>query len=153
MKLIPLTQGKHAMVDDSDFESVSKHNWYAHKEKNCWYAWRNIGKKIQRLHQFLFPGVPRIDHKDGDGLNNQRWNLRPATQSQNMANQKKHSGSSSQFKGVSWDPRRGKWVARAGRASSYKFIGRFDDEIEAAKAYDVRAKEIFGEFARPNFPN
>jgi hypothetical protein len=148
-KRIPLTQGKFAIVDDADYDSVSRFNWYAERHKRRWYARRQMDGKKQRLHQFILSGVKSIDHRDGDGLNNTRQNLRPASRSQNGANQKKIRGSS-RFKGVFWHLKKWQVSIHADQKSIY--LGRFDKETTAAKAYDAAAKFYFGEFARLNFP-
>lgn len=91
-----------------------------------------------------------VDHRDGDGLNNQRHNLRIATSSQNQGNQCKTQGRTSRFKGVSWAKRHGKWVAQIQVKRRSKNLGYFRREEEAAAAYDQAALRFFGEFARLN---
>lgn len=93
-----------------------------------------------------------LDHINGDRSDNRIENLRPATQSQNLANAKKYKKSSSSYKGVAWHNRDKKWCANIKIEDKLKHLGYFTDEIEAAKAYDKAALELFGEFARPNFP-
>ena len=100
-----------------------------------------------------FAGYPRPDHIDGDGLNNQRSNLRPATAGQNMMNRRKRWRATSRFVGVCWYPRREKWLARIYRDGTKHHLGDFSFEVEAALAYDAAAREMFGEYARPNFPD
>jgi hypothetical protein len=93
------------------------------------------------------------DHRDGNKLNNCRYNLRECNTSQNAANKKKLDGATSKYKGVSWNKRAGKWeVSIIARGAKY-YLGKYDNEIDAAKAYDKKAIELFGEFARPNFIN
>ena len=156
MKTITLTQGKVALVDEEDFERANQFNWYAAKAKSgLWYARRNItvgkGKqKTQRLHQFLMPDISQIDHKDGDGLNCQRKNLRPATSVQNQANQKKQTGRSSKFKGVNFHKVTGLWQANICKHQRQIYLGVFQTEEQAAQAYDRKAVELFGEFAKLN---
>lgn len=157
MKEIPLTQGKVALVDDADFEAVSKFKWHAAKRRSRFYAARKIHKPdgewtIQYLHQFLMPGVPQIDHQYGDGLDNRRKNIRPATNQQNRhgVNRKK-VGAGSTFRGVSRDKQRGSWKAKIKACGKTLFLGRFSVESDAARAYDTAAKKYFGEFASPNF--
>lgn len=94
------------------------------------------------------PGL-QIDHIDGDGLNNRRTNLRWATQSQNFANRRPMEGTS-KFKGVSRFRR--KWQVKVKLNRESHWVGLFDDEVEAAKAYDAAAIRLFGEYARLNFP-
>lgn len=91
-----------------------------------------------------------VDHKDGDGLNCRRTNLRAGTHVQNMGNRLKSVGLSSVFKGVSWSKDRSKWVAQISIAGKRTPLGRFESEVEAAEVYNVAAISVFGEFARLN---
>jgi hypothetical protein len=153
MKEIPLTQGLVALVDDNDFEELSKFKWHAKKDRNTYYANRTIGRKTVKMHRVILGLNSRYqqgDHKDGDGLNNQRHNLRVVTRRRNGANRRKHATCSSKFKGVYLD--KGKWRARLGLNKKKIELGYFVDETCAAKAYDVAAKQHFGEYACLNFP-
>jgi len=158
LKRIPLTQGKFALVDDANFEAVNQFNWYAFKNRRGWYASRTITvspghRKNLYLHQVILPGIPQIDHRDGDGLNCQRHNLRPATHTQNQWGfKRKRVGASSRFRGVNWKARNRKWQARIRVNQQLFYLGLFDSEIKAAIVYDVAAKKFFGDFASPNFP-
>jgi hypothetical protein len=151
MKTIPLTQGRSALVDDEDYELLSRHTWCAVKVKasDIWYAATNIVKNPTRMHVMVMGYVKgtEIHHDDHNGLNNQKGNLKRTTHAKNIAHQKRQKRNASGFKGVSWDAVNKKWVAQAGRSG---FIGRFDTIIEAAKAYDATAKKKWGEFALTN---
>src|SRR5690606_29091416 len=92
----------------------------------------------------------RIDHKDGNGLNNVRSNLRKATLAENNRNVRKQYGTTSRFKGVCWHLRMSKWVARIHYNGTAYYLGSFDDEREAARVYDDWARQLHGEFARTN---
>lgn len=157
MKEIQLTQGKVALVDDEDYNSVSQLKWYAKKDSCNFYAARNIkinGKRTtQRMHQFIIGSVPNsmlIDHIDGDGLNNQRFNFRICTCKQNQMNSKIRKNKNCQFKGVTFSKRDKVFIARITIDKKRKTIGRFDNELEAAIAYDKYASLYFGSFAKTN---
>ncbi len=156
---IPLTQGKVALVDPVDFRSVMKHKWCLAPSGKWLYAATSMrvnGKrKMVRLHRFLAnPGAGEmVDHKDGDGLNNTRDNLRLSTNSTNQMNRKPSSGAkSSRFKGVTWHAARSKWAAQIHVKKKHIHLGLFVTELEAADAYDKAAALHFGEFARGNLP-
>lgn len=155
MKKIPLTMGKYALVDDEDYEELSKYKWHYH---DAGYATRSIylGKRDGKykykkifMHRQILNNPKQTDHANGDGLDNRRSNLRVCDYTDNMRNRRKSANKSSKFKGVLWDKRAGKWRSRIGLAKD-KHIGYFNDEKEAAIAYNEAAKEHFGEFARLN---
>lgn len=153
--------GRVVLIDNEDYELVAPYSWYYWEEVRPRglhgpYALANYRREdgrwgILRMHKFL-TGWPRTDHIDGNGLNNQRSNLRPATHQQNQGNCRVTAGSSSLYKGVIWDAARGKWRATMTQDKVSVFLGRFKEEIEAAKAYDEAALRYFGEYARLNFP-
>jgi hypothetical protein len=159
MKEISLTKGQVALVDDADYERVSQFKWQARKPKGSktMYAVGRVGKHgFMRLHRFIL-GIddPRtqVDHRDLNGLNCQRSNLRVATDSQNHANVTKNSNNTSGYKGVGWYAQKGKWRARSREGSRFIHLGYFHSKEDAARAYDAHAKARFGEFARLNFPD
>lgn len=92
----------------------------------------------------------QVDHENGNGLDNRRRNLRLATNSQNQANRRIITSHSSRFKGVCWDKRRGLWRARVGYDGEKIDIGWFEGEVEAHRAYNKKAVELFGSFASGN---
>lgn len=152
-RAIQLTQGRVALVDDGDFDWLNQYRWHAHKSRVAWYAERVItiapGKtRVIKMHQLI--AGKGVDHRDGNGLNNRRDNLRPATEHQNRGNQGLLHSNSSGFKGVDRDRR--SWRARITIDGKRRHLGNFDTATEAALAYDAAAREVFGEFARPNFP-
>jgi len=153
MKTIKLTQNQVALVSDEDYEHLNQWRWYAMKVGDVFYAVRSKRESGKRktiyMHKIICPGK-EIDHKNGDTLNNTRENLRSCTHSQNLQNRRKY-GSSSQYKGVSWDKKAKKWAARIMINQKYIHLGYFTNEEKAAKAYDTAAREIFGDFARLNF--
>jgi len=157
MREIILTQGFKAQVDDEDYEQVSQFNWNVRKDKYTYYAKRNISingrQRTLDLHVFILGknGVLKIDHQDGNGLNCQKNNMRFCTNQQNCMNRRKQKNCSSQYKGVSFHKKIGKFIAYIRDNRLLIHLGYFESEIEAAKAYDIRAKELFGEFAYLNF--
>lgn len=138
-----------ATVSAEDYKEVAKHKWYLFSTNNNDYALRSSDGL--RLHHFLL-GVPSdgevVDHRDHNGLNNSRPNLRKATYRQNAQNRVKKQNCSSNFIGVSWDQNREKWIVQCGG----KFLGRFavEDELEAASTYDRAALRYFGTEAKTN---
>lgn len=157
-KQIPLTKGKECLIDDRDFESVSSYKWFlVQGSKSNFYAGRNIyekGKKITLLmHRYLMNPARgmSVDHIDGNGLNNQRINLRICTHQENIWNAKKNkNGTSSKFKGVHFHKKTGKFRSQMRFGSKRIEIGLFDSPEKAAKAYDLKAMEIRGGFAKLN---
>lgn len=153
--MILLTQGKVAVVDDCDYPELSKHNWCAVKDHHTFYACRavtispNKQKRIL-MHREIVGGVLKIDHRDGDGLNNRRHNLRPASTRQNGQNRRKMAPASSQYKGVCFSKQERKWMSRIAVLGRRMSLGYFCSEQDAARAYNDAAKKYFGEFARLN---
>ncbi len=153
IRFIPLTQGKFAIVDAGDYEWLSGRRWHIVASGNTYAGRKEHGKTIYMHREIMKPPKGMlVDHIDGNGLNNRRANLRVCTNQQNMRNIRKKPGASSIYKGVYHDKRRDTWSAKicCGRKSTH--IAVFATEIEAARAYDRKARELFGEFARLNFP-
>jgi hypothetical protein len=105
-----------------------------------------------RMHNVIMSFLEgyEIDHKDGDGLNNQRYNLRVTTHTQNMKNQRLRSNNTSGYKGVTWHKGAGKWYAQIQVDGKRTYLGLFTILEDAARAYDTAALEHYGEFARLN---
>lgn len=147
---IPLTQGKVTLIDDEDWDLVNQYKWFACKSKsNTFYAvFHNLSKQSLYLHRLLlgldFGDKRRGDHKNLNTLDNRRDNLRICNNQQNSYNRSIQTNSKSGLKGVYFF--QNKWRARI----VSKDLGYFDDPIDAAKAYDVAAVELFGEFAKTN---
>lgn len=149
-------------IDKADLELVSRYSWRVirHPRTGKLYASATVGRARVMMHRLIAqtPDGLDTDHKDGDGLNNRRSNLRPATRSQNNVNRRKHSShagkpTTSRFKGVHWDSEKCKWRASIKVDGRQIRLGRFDDEIEAARAYDRALVAQWGEYAQVNFPN
>jgi hypothetical protein len=152
MKLITVGQYHFAKVDDEDYELVNQYTWYRihNKRMRTSYAergWTENGRHhTQRMHNLIM-GVVGIDHKDHDGLNNQKHNLRVADQSQNGANRQPNRGGTSKYKGVHWDKSHGKWRASIRVHGSLHALGDYANELDAKHAYNVAALEYFGDWA------
>ncbi len=149
-----MTRGMVALVDDEDYLELNRHQWYAKPKRNNCYAIRDIGRRKNRIivgmhNQIL--GIKGVDHKNTNGLDNQRDNLRPANNSQNQWNSRPHKGR--RFKGVFKSSLGNNWYSRIQIKLNRIYIGTYQTEEEAAHAYDTKAKELFGEYARLNFPN
>lgn len=152
MKYINLTKEKRAIVDDADFEYIDKLNWCFTKG---YAAKKVVGNKNLFMHTLIMncPDNMKVDHKNGDGLDNRRSNLRVCTQQQNTFNQKLSKTNTSGYKGVCYSPygkRLKRWVAKINKDGKQKHLGYFLTAKEAALAYNVSAKDLFGEFAQLN---
>lgn len=147
---IPLTRGLHAIVDVEDHQWLSKHKWHASPATghSTVYAKRSTRHGSVFMHRMIMkpPEGMVVDHINGNGLDNRRCNLRICTPTENSRNRRKHADGKSRFIGVS--PWGKKWQAAVGR----HYLGLFDDEVEAAKARDRKALELYGEHAWLNFP-
>lgn len=167
MKEIQLSkQGKNigkyvALVDDEDYKRVNQFRWFVLNGRNTYYAARNITKcngikTIQLMHVFVLSHntkylIDNIDHEDHNGLNNQKQNIRNCSISQNAMNRIPENGCYSKFKGVVFDKISNKIKSSIWINGKRIHIGYFTNETDAAKAYDIKAKELFGEFAYLNF--
>lgn len=157
MKIIQLTQGQVAIVDDDDFEKIGSLRWHA-----CWsrrgktfYAHRNAlngnGKRtIIQMHRVIMgatdPNI-EIDHKNHDTLDNRKENLRACSGLQNKSNRSgPQANSTSGVRGVYWHKRAGKWMAQIKVNKKHIYLGLFDSKDKAAEAYASANREHFGEF-------
>ena len=152
--IIPLTQGKFAIIDAADAPLASGRNWHAKLTNSTPYAVSKLPRRSPKrglsLHRLIMgdpPGV-FVDHIDGDGLNCRRANLRLATKSENNRNRRLGKNSASGLKGVSWESGRSMWMASIRVDRKQRFLGRFDNPSDAHAAYCAAAKELHGEFAR-----
>lgn len=170
MKEIKLTQGKYALVDDENYDWLNQYKWRIQNNNTTYYARRNIfiqylnKRKTIFIHREIMEkklnrkleSNEQIDHINGDGLDNQEHNLRICVKQQNLFNSKKQKKYNkkktiSRYKGVCWRKDCKKWYTRIMFNGKSIYLGLFKNEKQAAKAYDQKAKELFGEFARLNF--
>lgn len=158
MKKIPLTNGGEALVSDKDFPSLAKHRWnradngstsYAVR---CEYVREKRRKRTVIMHRVIAnaPKGRKVDHRNRNGLDNRRSNLRLATDSQNQYNTKLRKDSTTGFRGVTL--LRGKFMAQIQSGKTHKYLGWFETAEAAATAYDAAAILLHGEFAQLNFP-
>lgn len=152
MRRIKLTKGKFALIDSKDYRLVSAYRWYALKpNSHVWYACTSFNVNGTKQHIYmhhLIMGFKGIDHKNCNGLDNRRSNLRKATQSQNFADWPKYTGTASRYKGVSRHCNR--FYARIAKDRTTHYLGIFRTQKEAALAYNEAATRLYGEFARLN---
>jgi hypothetical protein len=151
VKMIPLTQGFYTYVDAADFEWLNRWHWHAYGG----YASRcdKSGRIYMHREIMKTPKGMVVDHINGNGYDNTRANMRNVTREENMHNQRKHAGTASIYKGVTRGQNsKGSWRARVAWGDHRLTAGTFPDDVEAARAYDRLAVELFGEHARVNFP-
>lgn len=153
MKRIQLTQGKHAIVEDQDYPLVSQYKWiYSSKGYAITHNPQN-NKQWIWMHRLIMstPKDLQTDHINGNKLDNRRSNLRICTSSQNRVNIIHPINSTSTFRGVSWNKEKNRWSSQIQVNNKRILIGRFNNERHAAIAYDLWARDIFGEFSLLNF--
>ena len=150
MREIVLTKGKVAVVANRDFPFLNQWRWHAVQCRGLWYAarWQMRGVR-QYMHRLIVGAKSgeEVDHRDGDGLHNTKRNLRKCSHSNNLvARLNTRPNKSSRYRGVTWD----KWASAWSAKTTY--LGRFADEISAARAFDTHARKHYGTFGRLNFP-
>lgn len=148
MKYIELTQGMRAIVDDKDFEELSKYKWY-YKLYAVRNGWVNGKRTTIRMHRQIMGAKvgEEIDHKNGHRIDNRKANLRRVTRSQNMWNRRKQV-STAQHKGIYWNKQNKKWHVQIQVNKKQIYLGVYADEKTAAKIYRENAAKYFGEYAR-----
>ena len=151
-RIIPLTRGLFVIVDAEDYLWLSKYTWFAEGTGENFYAVRKAAGKSIKMHRQIMnaPNHLVVDHIDHNGLNNRKENLRICTFAENCRNLRASRHKSSKDKGVHWHKRNKKWAAQITCDHKTHHLGYFRDEIDAAKAYDKAAVELFGEFASLN---
>jgi len=150
MKEIKLNKGFVALVDDEDYERLAGFNWRVslRKDKKMIYAVAVI--KMHRVALGIQDSRVLVDHRNGQGLDCQKKNLRVATQTQNLANTGKHQDGKNKYKGVQLHKHSGRWMMRISRGKQV-FVRYFASEARAAVEYDIIARVLDGEFVHPNF--
>jgi len=150
--------GEVVQVDDEDFEGLTTHKWSCLRGKGATYyacSCKRVNgyQKTVLMHRVIVncPEGMQVDHINGNGLDNQKHNLRICTDHQNKRARKQHFKSKSGYKGVSWDNWSQKWRAQIRINDTNTHIGRYDTKEAAAHAYDNMARIHFGEFAHLNF--
>lgn len=157
--LVPLSSGRWAITDATDYAIVRQHKWFWREDSGISYAAAVPAgtKDTLLLHRsimgFTAGDGRRVDHINRNGLDNRRCNLREADASQNGANAKLRTGYTSVYRGVSLPKGQRKWRASIGYKGRVITLGSHEDEVDAAKAYDRAARELHGEFAFQNFPD
>lgn len=152
MRRIRLTNSAHHAVVDSRFYNkvVALGPWSINGDGYARRSWAKRGE-VRLLHHVVWGSRIQLDHKNRNSLDCRRRNLRPATHSQNGANRGKPRGSySSRFKGVCWDSFCGRWKASLTVGTRHTHLGRFDNEVAAARAYNRAAQETWAGFYLPN---
>jgi hypothetical protein len=137
-----LTRGRVTLVSPEDAGLLAQ-RWYAHVVKGGVYAAHEEGEMHITLHGSIM-GAGLFDHRNGDGTDNRRPNLRPATNSQNAMNRRARGGP----KGVWFEKDRGKWRAQIVVAGRVMWRERFDTEAAASDAYRVKSLQHHGVFSR-----
>lgn len=154
---IPLTHGLVALVSDEDYEELSRYVWYATRSATgTWVAMRHAvidGKRVSMLMHTQITGFARVRHIDNDNLNNCRSNLCEMEQPDEGGLHRKPRGKyTSEYKGVSWVKPHSRWKAVLRARGAYFYLGEFKCQEDAARAYDKKAREVWGPNACVNFP-
>ena len=157
VKRIELSNGGYALIDEIDLPLVAGYRWYGVNDGKNRYAIahtkKDNGKNTTvKMHRLICTGVKIVDHKDGNGLNNHRSNLRDGSGPKNNRNRNCNESNISGFKGVHTEKRTGRFDVRICSLGKRYCLGTYQTAEEAAKAYDKAAVERFGEYARLNFP-
>jgi hypothetical protein len=165
MAEIILSQGFVSHVDFEDYAYLQQWKWHVEISRTTKYAVRrarvkeSAGSRIFRMHRVILglstglDDCREVDHINGNGLDNRKTNLRVCATEDNRHNRKLDWRNTSGLKGVTWSNEHNKWLSRISVGGERYFLGYFCDKIQAAYAYDIKARELHGEFARLNFPD
>jgi HNH endonuclease len=153
-RLVPLTKGQFALVDDEEHERLSQYRWWFNSKGYAVRSYTVNGKQIVLCMHRIILNAQRgqyVDHIDDNRLNNVRSNLRLCTQQQNLRRRCLFKNSSTHLKGVTRF--RGQWHARIGLDGGIVHLGFYHDPETAALVYDAAARCLFGEYTNLNFPD
>lgn len=155
-KTLLLRDGDQVLLDSEDFDRFSDKVYSKHSQGYAVRSEGSVRKKTYKqhlLHREIMQANPGeyVDHINGNKLDNRKTNLRVCSNKSNVVNSKSHKDSSSPYKGVSWYPPTKNWTARVFSDGVLYYLGRFDNQEDAALAYDRKASELFGEYAYLNF--
>lgn len=157
-KIIPLSKGYSCIIDAEDYEKITSicKSWHAgiknglvYAESKVWRGERQVAVSIHRVVMDAPSGV-LVDHINHDTLDNRKSNLRLVTRQQNQCNVKPRSGNWSRFKGVCFNKRVNRWVAYINSFGRREYLGYYDDELDAARAYDAASLRLHGEYGYLN---
>lgn len=151
-KMIPLTQGKFALVDDEDFEYISKFKWAFNSVGYAVRSEPRPSKRVILMHRVISNAADKmeVDHRNGNRLDNRRSNLRECSKSQNQQNVQLKANNTTGYKGVSTVKKTKKFRAHITVNQKQIHLGTFEKAEDAARAYNKAAKQYFREFARLN---
>ncbi|MFH1369974.1 MAG: HNH endonuclease [Planctomycetota bacterium] len=161
VRFIHIKKFRFAIVDPYDYDRLRRYKWRINRSNRTFYAFCTLSQgpilrpQVLWMHHLVLPPPDGllVDHRNHNGLDNRRSNLRLATHSENIQNARKtKSKTSSRYKGVDFVKTTGKYRARIAVADKRLFLGSFSSELDAAKAYDEAAIEYFKEYACLNFP-
>ncbi len=147
---LQLTNGGIALISEADYLSISSFNWQKVTRKSGFYVTRFHKRKVIYLHRFILGHRPGFvtDHRNGDGLDNRRTNLRHATRQQNARNRKRQKNNTSGTPGVSFRKSDQRWVAGVKIYGVYKYLGFFESREDAIACRHAFERAEFGEFRR-----